>query len=395
GFCIRDKRLGTQRTEFGVGKLGPHYTVPTPYRRMIYFDAALVTFIAEGRSDFIVFHFVMLVIGVAGANANFMYARKRLQVFTAQVDPLTFQINDRHFAMPVFMFMIVVIVVIIMPPAMQTAAVWMTAFVLMRMPGQSVFVITIGIGQPEETTLTNPGSADAGVVTFGESARHMILFPSADLVIIRIPGGAFHMQRKLIAQPRCSTHCTGALAGDRIAPQGNKTFHRLLRQTLGNLVVQHIDHAADSTTAVQQGGRTAQHFYFVSQQRISRYRVIRRNVRGIQQTGTVRQHLHPWRSLPTHHRPARAATKSIGVHTRKTVEQLAQSRAAALGNLLIIKNAVRRYDFICILIYCQRSDVDNWHGIFVTDIRLRHDGRRGEDATTQNDLNSRCQGALR
>src|SRR5690554_3892302 len=129
GFCIRDKRLGTQRTEFGVGKLGPHYTVPTQYRRMIYFDAALVTFIAEGRSDFIVFHFVMLVIGVAGANANFMYARKRLQVFTAQVDPLTFQIDDRHFAMPVFMFMIVVIVVIIMPPAMQTAAVRMTAFV--------------------------------------------------------------------------------------------------------------------------------------------------------------------------------------------------------------------------------------------------------------------------
>src|SRR3546814_20445268 len=83
----------------------------------------------------------MLIIGERQAEAHLLEPGKRILIFAADVEPLAAQFDERHFLMLVVVVMVVIMVLVVVPmrAALQAAAVRMTAFIVMYVPGQAIF----------------------------------------------------------------------------------------------------------------------------------------------------------------------------------------------------------------------------------------------------------------
>ncbi len=149
------------------------------------------------------------------------------------------------------------------------------------------------------------------------------------------------MDGDVVAGAGGEPHGAGLFVGHGVAPGGDEAFHRPVRHARGDLVVEHVDHAADGAAAIQQGGRAAQHFHFARQHGFHGGGVVRRNRRHIEQLRAVGQHADTRRGLAADHRPAGAAAVGVGVHAGQAIQGIAQGGFALLEQQLVFKQVER------------------------------------------------------
>src|SRR3546814_13610875 len=135
--------------------LGPERAAQGTDRLVRQFETNVVRLVAEGRRHFVMLDLVMLIIGERQAEAHLLEPGKRILIFAADVEPLAAQFDERHFLMLVVVVMVVIMVLVVVPmrAAMQAAAVRMTAFIVMAVPGQAIFAALARISQDRKSVV--------------------------------------------------------------------------------------------------------------------------------------------------------------------------------------------------------------------------------------------------
>ena len=191
----------------------------------------------------------------------------------------------------VIMLMIVVFMIVVMVMSIR---------VHMRAIGDAV-VAAIGVDrQTEEALLTQPGSAQcAGTRPDGavvEAAMHLVFFfmpvlfilvimfedgEAGDVVVAGVAQQTIDMDDPVAVDAIQPEHA-GAFVVDRVAAHFGTATERCVRNAVGQATVNHVDRATDGATAEQQGARTFQHFYLVSEERFDADGVVGTDRGGIQ-----------------------------------------------------------------------------------------------------------------
>ena len=124
-----DKRLFAQCAEVTLGSLHTHQPTESGNGFVLHFQAAITGLVGEAGCHCAPLDLVMLVVGVAGADADLGDACHWLAVFTPQVPALAAQLHKGHAVVITFMVM-AFLTFVVMPvvTAMQVVGVGVAAF---------------------------------------------------------------------------------------------------------------------------------------------------------------------------------------------------------------------------------------------------------------------------
>ncbi|MNS65456.1 hypothetical protein D3C72_986240 [compost metagenome] len=153
---------------------------------MLGLDAAVVALVGEGGRDDAFFQFLMLIVGIARAQAHVLDAGQGIAQFAAQIDAATLQPDLGH-AVP--FLAIAAVVVAIVGVAVQFLVMRVAAFELMFVSGQSIAAGLFGIGGAEIAARPDPGGAERrgrGLVVGAVEARFGLI---GDLVVVGLASG--------------------------------------------------------------------------------------------------------------------------------------------------------------------------------------------------------------
>ena len=104
---------------------------------------------------------------------------------------------------------------------------------------------------------------------------------AGDVVVAGIAQQAIDMDDPVAVDAIQPEHA-GAFVVDRVAAHFGTATERCVRNAVGQATVNHVDRATDGATAEQQGARTFQHFYLVSEERFDADGVVGTDRGGIQ-----------------------------------------------------------------------------------------------------------------
>ncbi|MNK29327.1 hypothetical protein D3C87_477210 [compost metagenome] len=145
--------LLADRGEVALAQLQTDHALEAGDLAMLGLDAAVVALIGEGGRDDAFFQFLMLIVGVTGAQADVLDAGQRIAQFAPQVEAAALQPDLGHAVVVIvllaFLVIMVVVVVIIVTAAVQVVAVRVAALILMGVAGQTIAAGLLGVGRAQ------------------------------------------------------------------------------------------------------------------------------------------------------------------------------------------------------------------------------------------------------
>ena len=300
---------------------------------MLHFQPGVAAAVAKGGADFAFLDFVVAVFGVVAAKADGGNAVHGIAVFATGIHPAAGQVHVGGDFLAVLM-------IVFFFRAGQAIAADTALLELVTVARQAVVVTAVAVGHTEEALIADPGGADAAVVAFRVGAGHGEAVETVHFVVIRVAAAAFHPEHQMVGGGEGDAGGSGIFIGHGVGAHAHEAFHVLAGAFGGNAAVQHVDHATTGTTAIQQGGRAAQHFDLAGQHGVHGDGVVRGDFGGIQHRGAVVEHAHPWAALAADHRPAGAAAEGVTVHTGLVIEGVAQGGGVFLGEGLLVQHGI-------------------------------------------------------
>ncbi len=180
--------------------------------------------------------------------------------------------------------------------AVQMIAVGVAALEAVVVARQAVMGALARVGQAQVALLAHPGQADAAGVGVVEAARHLAQRlaarrpAAAHAVVARAALHALDMHGD-VARAAGELECAGLFARAAARAQLGAAFVAFFGHGGGDLVVEHVDHAADGASAMDQRRWAAQHLDLARQHRLGHHGVVGADGGGIVQLGTIAQHL--------------------------------------------------------------------------------------------------------
>ena len=211
------------------------------------------------------------------------------------------------------------------------------------MPWQAVLGGLARVGHAQVALVADPRQAKAASVGAVETARHLApaLPAAAHAVVARVACQPFDVYSQ-VACTAGELDGAGFLARGAAQAQLSAALVALLRDGRGNLVVQHVDHAANGAAAVDQRRRASQHFDLARQQGFCHHGVVRADGGGILHLRAVGQHLHARAVHAANHRAAGTSAEVARLDARLAVQGFAQRAFAPAYQLIPLQHAHRR-----------------------------------------------------
>ncbi len=226
----------------------------------------------------------------------------------------------------------------------------MAGLIVVAVAGHAVVIVPVRVGHAEIAIVADPGCAGRGAAGLRPAALDAWRIEAPGAVVIGLAHGAFQPQREIRRGLRRHTGGQRTRARGRAAAHSGTARDAARGHGGRDLVVEQVHDAADGAAAIEQRRRSAQHLDAFDQQRLGRDRVVRRDVRGVEQAGTVGEDGHAGRGLAADHRTRRAAAEGVGMHTGQAAERFAQRGARALEQRLTLEHRERRGDLLRILV---------------------------------------------
>ncbi len=136
-------------------------------------------------------------------------------------------------------------------------------------------------------------------------------------------------------------HYCGRFIGSRVKTLLKRAAEQFVRELARNPVIDHIDHAANRSAAVQQRGGAAQHFNALRQQRLDAGRVIGTNRRSVVAADAVVQHPHPRSALTANDRRADPRPKGLAGNAQLVFQRFTDAAPDFQTQFLIAQNGDR------------------------------------------------------
>ena len=258
--------------------------------------------VLERGRDLAAFDLVMAIVGPATAHAQRRDASRRIAPFAAQIPALAVEIDHRHAAMVVIVFVAAmvmpVLVAVVMAAAVQMVAMGVAALEAVVVAWQAIARSLARVGQAKVALRADPGQAQAARVRAVEAAAHAPLGlavgrpAAAHAVVAGIARHALGVDGQLAGAARQRERAR-RLASAGAAAQLGRARDAVLGNGRGNLVVQDVDHAAHGTAAaVDQRRGAAQHFDLRGEHGLAGHGMVRADGGGIVQLGAIAEDLH-------------------------------------------------------------------------------------------------------